>query len=47
MIKNVLIVGLGGVGAVYASKIQNVNILVDNKRLEYYKNNPTVINNKT
>ncbi len=47
MIKNILIVGLGGVGAVYASKIPNVNILVDNKRLEYYKNNPTVINNKT
>ena len=47
MIKNVLIAGLGGVGAVYASKIPNVNILVDNKRLEYYKNNPTVINNKT
>lgn len=46
MIKNVLIVGFGGVGAVYASKIPNVNILVDNKRLEYYKKNPTVINDK-
>lgn len=46
MIKNVLIVGLGGVGAVYASKIPNVNILVDDKRLEYYRSNPTIINDK-
>ena len=46
MIKNVLIAGLGGVGAVYASKIPNVNILVDDKRLEYYRSNPTIINDK-
>lgn len=44
MIKDVVIVGLGGVGAVYASKIPNVKVLVDEKRLEFYRQNPTVIN---
>ncbi len=47
MIKNVLIAGLGGVGAVYASQIEKtdkVNVLVDSKRLEFYINNPTFIN---
>jgi len=46
MIKNVLLVGLGGVGALYASKIPNIKVLVDESRLNYYKNNPTVINGK-
>ena len=47
MIKNVLIAGLGGVGAVYASQIEKtdkVNVLVDSKRLEFYINSPTFIN---
>ena len=46
MIKDVLIVGFGGVGAVYASKISDngVNVLTDKKRLEYYTKNPTFIN---
>lgn len=46
MIKNVLLVGLGGVGAVYASKIPNVKVLVDNERLLKYKSVPTIINNQ-
>lgn len=44
MIKNVLFVGLGAVGALYASNIPNVKVLVDERRLTYYKNQPTVIN---
>ena len=47
MIKDVLIAGLGGVGAVYTSQIEKtnkVNVLVDSKRFEYYTQNPTFIN---
>lgn len=44
MINNVLIVGLGGVGAVYASKIKNSKVLLNKERIARYKNNPTKIN---
>ena len=44
MIKNVVIVGLGGVGAVYASKLPMAKILVTKERFERYKSLPTVIN---
>lgn len=44
MIKNVVIVGLGGVGAVYASKLPMAKILVTKERFERYKSSPTVIN---
>ncbi len=44
MIKNVVIVGLGGVGAVYASKLPMAKILVDKERFERYKSSPTVVN---
>lgn len=49
-IKNVLIIGLGGVGTVYAnliSKNQDVNlrILVDEQRLLKYENSPRLLNN--
>ena len=45
MIKKVLIVGLGGIGALYASMIKHeVKVLVDKKRMDFYKNNPTIIN---
>ena len=44
MIKNVVIVGLGGVGAVYASKLPMTKILVTKERFERYKSSPTVIN---
>ena len=44
MIKNVVIVGLGGVGAVYASKLPMAKILVNKERFERYKSSPTVIN---
>lgn len=50
-IKNVLIVGLGGVGTVYANIINqnpniNLKILVDNDRLEKYLKSPRTLNNK-
>ena len=50
-IKNILICGLGGVGCVCASSIQdtkeyNLKILVDEKRIEKYKQTPTTYNNK-
>ena len=44
MISNVLIVGLGGVGSVYASKIKDAKILLDKNRLKKYINTPTEIN---
>src|SRR5574344_89805 len=51
MIKDVLLCGLGGVGSVYASlitdsKMFNLKILLDKKRLERYTQNPTIINDK-
>ena len=50
-IKNVLLCGLGGVGCVCASRIQdsafsNLKILVDEKRYDFYKSNPTYFNGK-
>lgn len=50
-INNVLLCGLGGVGCVCASKIQDnqnstLKILVDNKRYEHYKKNSTFFNGK-
>lgn len=49
-IKKVLIVGLGGVGTVYADIISHnpnvdLRILVDNNRLQQYQNNPRQLNN--
>ena len=48
MIKKVLICGLGAVGSTYANKIINedieLKILVDQNRLERYKNNPIIFN---
>lgn len=46
MIKDVVIVGLGGVGAVYASKLPMAKILLDKNRLLKYQKNPTIINNE-
>ncbi len=48
MIKKVLVIGLGGVGALYSSKIKSadVKVLLDENRLEHYINNPTIINNE-
>jgi len=48
-IKNVLICGIGAIGSIYANKIQrfspdNLRILVDNQRLEKYKNAPMIFN---
>ena len=48
-IKNILLCGLGGVGCVCASKIQdsaffNLKILIDEKRYDFYKSNPTFSN---
>lgn len=50
-IKNVLIVGLGGVGTVYANIIDknpniDLKILVDSDRFEKYLNNPRFLNNE-
>lgn len=50
-IKNILICGLGGVGCVCASSIYNakmfnLKILVDEKRIENYKQTPTTYNGK-
>lgn len=44
MIKNVVIVGLGGVGAVYASKLPMSKILVSRERLTRYQKDKTTIN---
>lgn len=51
MIKNVLIIGLGAVGAVFASKTQNCKdfnlyVLVDKKRYERYEKKQILINGK-
>ena len=48
-IKNILIVGLGGVGTVYANKIKSVGkfdlrILVDESRYNKYKQSPRILN---
>ena len=50
-IKNILLCGLGGVGCVCASNIQdsaffNLKILIDEKRYNFYKSNPTFFNEK-
>lgn len=50
-IKNVLLIGLGGVGTVYANIINNapninLKILADNERLQKYLNTPRTLNNK-
>ena len=50
-IKNVLICGLGAVGSIFAEKIKssadnNLKILVDEKRLLKYKQNPVILNGK-
>ena len=50
-IKNVLICGIGAIGAIYADKISrynndNLKILVDKKRLENYRKNPKIFNGK-
>ena len=36
-IQNVLICGLGAIGSIYADKIKDAKILVDEQRLERYK----------
>ena len=46
MIKDVVLIGLGGVGAVYASKIPDIKILVDDARLKKYTENPITVNGK-
>ena len=49
-IKKVLLIGLGGVGTVYANILNNNNVdlrvLVDKNRLEKYKKTPRLLNNK-
>ena len=50
-IRNILLCGLGGVGCVCASQIQdsafsNLKILIDEKRYDFYKSNPTYFNGK-
>lgn len=50
-VKNVLICGLGAVGSIYANKInefnnKNLKILVDEKRLKKYTDNPKIFNGK-
>lgn len=50
-IKKVLLCGIGAVGSIYADKIQNydsnsLRVLVDERRLENYRKNPTVFNGK-
>lgn len=49
-INNVLVCGLGAIGTIYAEIIKksaNLKILVDEKRLEKYKNNPVIFNGKS
>ena len=50
-IKNILICGIGAVGAIYANKINkypqcNLKVLVDKKRFENYTKNPKTFNGK-
>lgn len=50
-IRNIILCGLGGVGCVCASAIQdsaffNLKILIDEKRYDFYKSNPTFFNEK-
>lgn len=50
-IKNVLICGLGAIGGYYASVIFNngcfnLKVLIDESRLDKYKNNPRIINER-
>lgn len=50
-IKNILICGIGAIGAIYANKINNdtnsiLKVLVDKKRLEKYQKNPKIFNGK-
>ncbi len=50
-IKNILICGIGAVGAIYANKIheydsKSLKVLVDKKRLENYTKNPKTFNGK-
>lgn len=50
-IKNTLICGLGAIGSIYADKISefdntSLKILVDETRMQKYKNNPIIYNNK-
>ena len=50
-VKNVIICGLGAIGTIYAARIAdagniNLKILLDKERIEKYKANPTVFNNK-
>lgn len=48
-INNILLCGLGGIGcvcaaAIYNAKYGNLKILIDEKRYDLYKNNPTIFN---
>ena len=48
-IKNVLICGIGAIGSIYASRLQNydkehLRVLVDEKRLERYIKSPVLFN---
>lgn len=49
-IENILICGIGAIGSIYADKIQkstkNLRVLVDKNRLEKYKNNPIIFNDR-
>lgn len=50
-LKNILICGIGAIGSIYAEKFQrfcpdNLKILVDEKRLERYRNQRLVFNDK-
>ena len=50
-IKNILICGIGAIGAIYANKINqdensNLKILIDKTRLEKYKKNAKIFNGK-
>lgn len=50
-IENVLILGIGAIGSIYADKISrynndNLKILVDKNRLEKYEKNPKIFNGK-
>ena len=49
-INNVLICGLGAIGTIYAEIIKrsaNLKVLVDENRLEKYKNNPIIFNGQS
>lgn len=50
-IKKVLVCGIGAIGSIYADKIEkyspeNLRVLVDETRLERYKKNPTIFNDR-